>query len=84
MQVRAFVTEGLRVHLPSMQSERIADFPIAAQSMVVARIGERVLSLGGFGPGPKGALTQPDIFELDTKKLSWQRIAALPRGRTGI
>jgi hypothetical protein len=80
--VANFVSEGLRVHLPSLQSEQLAPFPIAGQSMVVARLGERVLSLGGFGPGPKGALTQPDIFELDTKTLTWQRVGALPIGRT--
>ena len=80
--VENFVREGLRVHLPSMQTEHLPEFPIPAQSMVVARIGERVFSLGGFGPGPKGALTQGDIFELDTKKLTWQRIGALPEGRT--
>jgi N-acetylneuraminic acid mutarotase len=80
-----FVTEGLRVHLPSMQSEQLAPFPIAAQSMIVARVGERVLSLGGFGPAPNGAaggITQAEIFELDTKKLTWQRIGALPKSRT--
>ncbi|HET8940135.1 MAG TPA: hypothetical protein VFN67_42125 [Polyangiales bacterium] len=80
--VENFVTEGLRVHLPSLQSERLPAFPVAAQSMVVARVGNRVLSLGGFGPGPKGALTQADIFELDPKQLTWQRIGALPHGRT--
>lgn len=80
--VENFVSEGVRVHLPSLQSERIAEFPIPAQSMVVARVGERVMSLGGFGPGPHGALTQAEIFELDPKQLSWQRIGALPRGRT--
>jgi N-acetylneuraminic acid mutarotase len=77
-----FVTEGVRVHLPSLQSERLAPFPAPTQSMVVARVGKRVLSLGGFGPGPKGALAQSDIFELDTSKLTWQRIGALPRART--
>jgi len=80
--VENFVTEGLRVHLPSMQTEHLREFPIPSQSMVVARMGERVFSLGGFGPGPKGALTQADIFELDTKKLTWQRIGALPQART--
>jgi N-acetylneuraminic acid mutarotase len=77
-----FVAEGLRVHLPSLQTERLAPFPVASQSMVVAQLGERVFSLGGFGPGEKGALTYQEIYELDTKQLTWQRAGSLPRSRT--
>jgi N-acetylneuraminic acid mutarotase len=77
-----FVTEGVRVHLPTLHSERLPPFPMAAQSMVVAQVGERVFSLGGFGPGPKGALTQSEIFEFNSKKLAWERVGSLPHSRT--
>lgn len=77
-----FVAEGLRVHLPSMESEPLPPLPVARQSLVVQQVGEQLYALGGFGHGPDGATTYADIFRFEPQQATWERVGKLPRGRT--
>ena len=77
-----FVAEGVRIHLPSMQTSRVMDFPARRQSMVVVRDGARVYALGGFGYAQGGATTQQEVYSFDRKAATWAQVGQLPLGRT--
>lgn len=77
-----FLSEGWRVHLPSMRIEPQPAFPAERQSMVVARIGERVVAMGGFGHDGEHAVSQRGVLAFEGPGEGWSELSELPRSRT--
>ncbi len=78
----SFTAEGWRLHLPSMQFERIVDFPARRQTMATMVVDGRGLAVGGFGHDGETATSFADAFQFDFALQEWSPFAALPRGRT--
>lgn len=75
-----FVDEGWRVHLPSMRIESQPALPVRRQSMVVSRVGETTLAVGGFGHDGEAAVSQPGILRYGAD--GWTQVGELPESRT--
>lgn len=77
-----FESEGWRVHLPSMTWERIADYPARRQTMQTVVVGERAISVGGFGHDGSAAVSHPEAYTYDFARGAWEERGGLPTGRT--
>lgn len=79
-----FVAEGWRLHLPSLQWQRIADYPAARQSMASAQWEGRALVMGGFGHDGTEAVSHGEAYLFDLGKEAFSARAGLPKdkGRT--
>lgn len=77
-----FQSAGWRVHLPSMQWERVADYPAERQTMQTVVQGDRGFSVGGFGHNGTAAVSQPEAYVFDFAEGTWQERAGLAQGRT--
>jgi N-acetylneuraminic acid mutarotase len=79
-----FVSEGWRLHLPSLQWRRIADYPAARQSMQTVQWGEHALAVGGFGHDGQQAVSHVEAYQLDFEHERFEQRAGLPadKGRT--
>jgi N-acetylneuraminic acid mutarotase len=82
-----FVAEGWRLHLPSMQWQRVTDYPFARQSMQTAQWDEHAVAIGGFGYGrePGGdAVSHAEAYQFDFEHETFTERAGLPadKGRT--
>ncbi|HJL49993.1 MAG TPA: hypothetical protein RMG45_29295, partial [Polyangiaceae bacterium LLY-WYZ-15_(1-7)] len=93
-----FVAEGVRLHIPSMNVEARAAYPVRRQTMTTVPIDEdTVWLLGGFGheaggesgesgaPSEEGetvARTHPEIYAYDAEADAWSLRARLPVARS--
>ena len=77
-----FVAEGWRLHLPSLQWQRVADFPAARQSMSTVQWEGHALAVGGFGHDGKEAVSQLDAYEFDFEHGRFAQRAGLPAGKS--
>lgn len=81
-----FLSEGWRLHLPSMSFDRAADFPARRQTMqtvvVESDSDARGIAVGGFGHDGKAAVSHPEAFTFDFEEQKWASMGKLPRGRT--
>ncbi|MEM6955864.1 MAG: hypothetical protein AAF645_09245, partial [Myxococcota bacterium] len=75
-----FVSEGWRVHLPSMRIDEAVSFPAARQTMSVTSFGGRVMAVGGFGHDGEHAVSHGDVFSFADD--TWSADGALPASRT--
>jgi N-acetylneuraminic acid mutarotase len=77
-----FVAEGWRLHLPSLQWQRVADYPAARQSMQTVQWGEHALALGGFGHDGQEAVSHIEAYQLDFESERFVQRAGLPEGKS--
>jgi N-acetylneuraminic acid mutarotase len=77
-----FVSEGLRIHLPSMRWERVTDYPVARQTMQVITEDERAIFVGGFGHDGGAAVSHAEAFAYDFESGTFEPRAGLPESRT--
>jgi N-acetylneuraminic acid mutarotase len=79
-----FVAEGWRLHLPSLQWQRVADYPAARQSMAAAQWEGHALVMGGFGHDGTEAVSHGEAYAFDLEKQTFSARAGLPKdkGRT--
>lgn len=81
-----FVSEGRRVHLPSMRIEEAASFPVTEasphgrQTMSVLPLDGRALFVGGFGHDGEHAVSYGDSYYFDEQR--FEAGPSLPAGRT--
>ena len=77
-----FVSDGWRLHLPSMTWESIAPYPANRQTMQTVTLGGQGVAVGGFGHDGEAAVTHPQAFAFDFASGEWSERGGLPRGRT--
>lgn len=77
-----FVSEGHRLHLPSLTWSTVAAYPHARQSMSTAWVGDQLLALGGFGHDGSGAVSFTEGYWCSSKAEAWTPAPSLPKGRT--
>jgi len=79
-----FVAEGWRLHLPSLQWQRVGDYPAGRQSMQTVQWGDHALALGGFGHDGREAVSHVEAYQLDFESGRFVQRAGLPadKGRT--
>ncbi len=80
-----FVTEGHRLHLPSLRWERVADYPAARQTMQSVVVGDEAIFVGGFGvEGGRGAdaVSHGDAYVFDFEEGTFAPRGGLEGTRT--
>jgi N-acetylneuraminic acid mutarotase len=77
-----FESAGWRLHIPSMQWERITDYPTARQTMQTALLDGRGVAVGGFGHDGTAAVSHPEAYTFDFASGAWSPRPGLPSGRT--
>ena len=84
-----FLSQGYRLHLPSLKWEEVTNYPLARQTMQTVLLSkEKGLSVGGFGiesqfnPTQEDAISHADSYVYDFKNDNWIPGPKMPRGRT--
>jgi len=77
-----FLDEGWRFHIPSMSWKKTAPYPVERQTMQTVVVGDRGISVGGFGHDGEHPVAHPQAFTFDFESESWSPFTELPRGRT--
>lgn len=77
-----FLDQGWRFHVPSMTWQRTAAYPAHRQTMQTVVVGERGISVGGFGHDGEHPVAWPQTFAFDFEEETWSPLSELPRGRT--
>lgn len=73
-----FVSEGWRLHLPSLQWERVTDYPAARQSMQTVQWDGQALAVGGFGHDGSAAVSHTEAYQFDFERERFTPRAGLP------
>ena len=74
-----FTNESWRVDLAGLAVERLADLPVARQSLGAAAWGDgEILAFGGFGWDAEDLRTHASIFAYDVAEDRWSARAELP------
>lgn len=82
-----FENEAWTIDLSTLEFRETSPYPFRRQSMQLLSLGDRALSLGGFGheplPDPKSeAISHGEVVAFDWEKGLWKSVSSLPRGRT--
>ena len=78
-----FCAEAWSLGLADFTWTRLPDLPLARQSMGSSGLeAERVLLVGGFGPGESGARSHADVLVGAVGRSEWTSASPLPRPRT--
>ena len=77
-----FLSEGWRLHLPSMKWAKVADYPHRRQTMQTLSLDGVGISVGGFGHDGKAATSHLESYQFNFKTEKWGPGPNLPRGRT--
>ncbi len=77
-----FLADARRIHIPSLNVSEAAAYPASRQTMQTLVVGDKGLSVGGFGHDGEVARTHREAFAYDFDANRWSEAPGLPVARS--